>query len=179
MHEVETKILNVDSGQIAKKLEGFGAEKIQDTKLCVDWFKVKGQPDSEVQWYLRIRSYSDGKSEVTWKGKSDKLGVSRKHKEINFVTGEPEKLAELFGEIGLEKYASQEKYRKSWQFKDWRFDLDQYPNMPAYLEIEGKDEVHIQAAIEMLDLGSHKASPEGEKLLIENEYGLNWHSMKF
>lgn len=179
MHEVETKILNVDEGKIISKLAELGARKVLDTKLSVNWFWPKGSKEGQTGWYLRIRTYSNGESEVTWKGKSEVLGASRKHKEINFLISEPKKLTDLFVELGLEKYAYQEKYRKSWVKEDWRFDFDQYPEMPAYLEIEGRDEEHIQRAIVLLDLQGNKTSAEGERVLIQKEYGLDWYDMRF
>jgi len=179
MNEVETKILNVDKSQLESKLNSLGAKKILDTKLVVNWYRPQGCTDGQDPWFLRIRSYSDGKSEVTWKGKSTVLGVARQHPEINLLTSEPTKLSELFKAIGLELYAHQEKYRLSWILDDYRFDLDQYPQMPAYLEIEGQSEDHIQAAIKLLDLTEHEASSEGERVLIQTKYSLNWHDMKF
>lgn len=179
MYEVETKVLEVELTAIARKMADLGAEKVQETRLNVDWFREKGKSAGQDLWYLRVRTYSNGKKEVTWKGKSEILGSSRKHKEINFTVSDAEAAADLFLELGLEKYAHQEKDRISWTLKDWRFDLDQYPKMPAYLEIEGKDENHIQEAVELLGLQGHKTSPEGEKVLIETEYKLNWHKMEF
>ena len=81
--------------------------------------------------------------------------------------------------MGLERYAHQEKYRISWLYKRWRFDLDQYPGMPAYLEIEGYSGKHIRQALELLGLSGHKTSSEGERILIQKEYGLNWYDMRF
>ncbi|MEK7062419.1 MAG: hypothetical protein AAB946_00120, partial [Patescibacteria group bacterium] len=57
---------------------------------------------------------------------------------------------DLFEKIGLEKYARQEKDRTSFVYKDWQFDIDQYPNMPAFLEIEGNSEEHVKEAIKLL-----------------------------
>lgn len=116
---------------------------------------------------------------MTWKGKSDKLGISRKHREINFYIQEPDKLSELFEAIGLEQYARQEKYRTSWTYQDWRFDLDEYPGMPPYLEIEGSSEESIQDAVITLELTGHQTSQEGERMLIQKEYNLDWYNMSF
>lgn len=179
MYEVETKVLDVDAAALAEQLQELGARQVQDTKLVVDWFRQPEWREGDDEWYLRIRSYSDGKAEVTWKGRSEKLGVSRKHKEINFLVPDPEIIADLFEAIGLERYAHQEKFRKSWMLEDWRFDLDQYPGMPAYLEIEGASEEHIQQALLMLDVIGHKTSSEGERVLIQTEYGLDWYNMRF
>jgi adenylate cyclase class 2 len=178
-HEIETKILNVDKNFILQKMLKLGAQKLQETRLVVDWFRTANSGEGGDPWYLRIRSYSDGKSEITWKGKSDVLGASRKHKEINFTVSSHELAEDFLHELGLEKYAHQEKDRISWAYQNWRFDLDQYPGMPAYLEIEGQSENHIQDAIKLLELGTNKSSSEGERILIQNEYSLDWYNMKF
>lgn len=178
-HEIETKVLDIDAENIKGKLVSLGAEKIQETRLVVDWFRPKGVKEGEDQWFLRIRSYSDGKHEVTWKAKSDILGTARKHKEINFLINEPEKLGDLFDEIGLEKYAHQEKDRTSFTYKNWQFDIDQYPGMPAFLEIEGNSEDHVKEAIKLLGLENNRTWAKGERILIQDTYNLDWYDMKF
>lgn len=177
-HEIETKVLDIDSAEIQKKLAELGAEKISETRLSVDWYGsevAKGQEP----WFLRIRSNSEGVHQVTWKAKSDIQGTTRKHKEINFNIGEPEQLADLFEELGYRKYAHQEKDRTTYSLKEWTFDIDQYPGMPALIEIEGNSEEHVKEAIQMLDLESHKTWANGERILIEEVYGLNWYEMRF
>jgi adenylate cyclase class 2 len=178
-HEIETKVLEINQKKIIALLKKLGAKKIQQTRLIVDWYRLQGVKAGKDPWFLRIRSYSDGKSEVTWKAKSDILGTARKHKEINFLIAEPEKLSDLFQEIGLELYAHQEKDRVSYIFKNWQFDIDQYPRMPAYMEIEGTSEKHINEAIKLLKLENHKTWAKGERILIQETYGLDWYNMKF
>ncbi len=92
---------------------------------------------------------------------------------------EPEKLSDLFEELGLEKYAHQEKDRVSFTLKDWQFDIDQYPKMSAYMEIEGKSEEHIHEALKLLHLENNKTSAQGERILIQETYGLDWYNMRF
>lgn len=105
--------------------------------------------------------------------------MTRKHKEINFNILEPEKLSDLFDELELEKYAHQEKDRTSFTYEDWQFDIDQYPNMPAYLEIEGTSEENVKEAIKLLGLENNKTWAKGERILIQDTYGLDWYNMKF
>ena len=102
VHEIETKVLDINTSEIIKKLRVLGARKIAKTRLIVMWYRFKGVKEGEDPWFLRIRSNSDGIHEVTWKAKSDILGTARKHKEINFNVAEPEKLADLLEELGLE-----------------------------------------------------------------------------
>lgn len=178
-HEIETKVLDIDAKGIRKKLESLGAKKTQETRLAVDWYRIKGVKEGEDPWFLRIRSNSEGKHEVTWKAKSDILGTARKHKEINFQIPEPEKLTDLFEELGLERYAHQEKDRVSFVYKDWQFDIDQYPGMPAYLEIEGTSEEHVKEAMLLLEISNNPTWAKGERILIQDTYGLDWYSMTF
>ena len=178
-HEIETKVLDINADKIIRSLVSLKAEKTQDTTLIVDWYRQKGIKEGEDPWFLRIRSYSDGKHEVTWKAKSDILGTARKHKEINFNIAEPEKLSDLFEELGLEKYAHQEKKRTSFTLKDWTFDIVQYPRMPAYMEIEGTSEEHVRKAIKLLGLEKNPTWAKGERILIQETYGLDWYEMRF
>ena len=178
-YEIETKVLDIDEKTLKEKFLSLGARKVQDTRLVVDWYRTKGVKNGEDKWFLRIRSDSEGKHEVTWKKVSKILGTARKHKEINFLIEEPEKLSDLFEEIGLEKYAHQEKDRVSFMHKDWRFDIDQYPKMPAFLEIEGKSESHVKEAIKLLGLEKNRTWADGERTLIENIYKLDWYNMNF
>ncbi len=178
-YEIETKVLEINVENVVSKLVGLGAKKILDTRFVVDWFRMKVVKENEDPWFLRIRSDSDGKHEVTWKAKSEILGTARKHKEINFTVSDAAGVADLFTELDLEKYAHQEKDRISFLYENWRFDIDQYPNMPAFLEIEGASEESINTAINLLELGSHKTWAKGERLLIQELYGLNWYDMKF
>lgn len=181
-NEIETKVLDIDGEAIKKKLIELGATKTKETILRVDWWRPKGIGEGEDPWFLRIRSYGSGadiKYEVTWKAKSEILGTARKHKEINFMIPEPEKLSELFEELGLELYAHQDKERVSFTLKDWAFDIDTYPKMPPYLEIEGTSEAHVNEAVALLGLEKNRTWAKGERILIQDIYHLDWYEMRF
>ena len=178
-YEVETKVLDIDVDAVKEKLALLNARQTQDTRLAVDWYRPMGEKEGEESWFLRIRSNTEGKNEVTWKAKSDIIGIARRHKEINFFIDEPEELADLFEELGLEEYAHQEKDRTSYVLDDWSFDIDQYPGMPAFLEIEGTSEDHILEAITLLGLEQNPTWATGERILIQERYGLDWYQMRF
>jgi adenylate cyclase class 2 len=178
-NETEVKILNIDTKQLMKRFDALGAKKKQETKLSVSWFRLSGTNEGEDKWFLRIRSNFQGKHEVTWKGKSTIFDKARQHEEINFFIQEPKKLSELFEKIGLEKYAFQEKNRTSFEYLDWKFDIDQYPDMPEFLEIEGNSEEHIKEAIKLLHMENNKTWADGERTLIQDVYNLDWYNMKF
>lgn len=179
MHEIETKILEVNTKDIIKRLNDIGATEIQNTRLYVDWYCPKGAMTTSHPWYLRVRKTSDGKSEISWKSLEKFVGNTRQSQEININVSDFEKAKDLLSAIGLEHYAHQEKDRISFKYKDWNFDLDQYPGMPAYLEIEGTSEEHVGEAILLLELENHEALSQGETKLIRERYGLDWNNMRF
>lgn len=177
--EIETKVLDIDPKGIIKKLKKLGAKKIQETRLRVDWYRPRGCEDGKEDWYLRIRTHKSGKYECTWKPKSKHQGLIRINRDINFLIEEPEKLDELFMELSLEKYAYQEKDRTSYKYKNWLFEIDEYPGMPAFLEIEGNSEEHIKKGMKLLGIEKNRTWNDGEKSLINKVYNLDWNTMKF
>lgn len=179
MHEIETKVLEVDPIEIAQKIESIGAEKIKDDLLKVDWFSLPGIDKNAQPWYLRIRSYSSGKVEITWKDEPKLINNFRKGQEIEVLIDNHEKMKALFESIGLFCYAHQEKKRVSWRLGNVQFDLDTYPNMPSFLEIEVQDEKDIDIMIKKLNLTKNETWNDGERTLIEDKYGLNWSQMSF
>ena len=179
MHEIETKILEIDAKDIAEKLTNLGAEKIQDVMLTVDWFSLPDLVKENHPWYLRVRSYSSGKTEITWKGKPEITGTVRKVEEINILVDDHEKTRMLFEALGLVCYAHQEKTRVSWKINNVQFDMDTYPKIPTYLEIEAGSEKEIVDMIKKLSLEKFKTWNEGERTLIEKKYELNWFNMRF
>ena len=46
-------------------LNSLGANRIQSTTLIVAWHRIKGTKEGDDPWFLRIRSNSEGKHEVT------------------------------------------------------------------------------------------------------------------
>ncbi len=179
MHEIETKVLGIDVKDITKKIEGLGAQKIQEVELRVDWFSLANVDKNDQPWFLRVRSYSTGKIEVTWKGKPEITGTVRQVKEINVLVDDHEKMKMLFEAIGLVVYAHQEKKRVSWKLNNVQFDLDTYPKMSSYLEIEAQSEKEITDMIKKLNLEEYESWNDGERTLIEEKYKLNWSNMRF
>lgn len=179
MHEIETKILEIDTDSVVNKLIELGANKIKETRLIVDWYCTKEAIENGHPWYLRVRSASDGKSEITWKSLETFVGNTRQSKEVNVDVSDFNSAKLILEAIGLVHYAHQEKDRISFTHQGWNFDLDQYPGMPAYLEIEGISEDHVAEAIGLLELQSHEALSQGETKLIRERYGLDWNNMRF
>ena len=57
--------------------------------------------------------------------------------------------------------------------------MDTYPGMPPYLEIESDSEESIKEAMKLLGLENNKTWEKGERILIQEVYGLDWYNMNF
>lgn len=179
MQEIETKVLEINKEEIIKKLEDLGAEKIQDVLLKVDWFSPAELEKENHPSYLRLRSYSSGKVEVTWKGKMQISDGARQVDEVNVLVDGYENTKLLFEALGYVCYAHQEKKRMSWKLGSVQFDMDTYPNVPTFLEIEANSGEEIKKMIQKLNLEKFETWNEGERTLIENKYKLKWLDMRF
>lgn len=180
MKEVERKVLEVSVEEIKTKLLALNAKETQNTKMVIDWFGPKGLThNGDDPWYLRIRKFGDDYSEISWKSLPVFVGNTRQSEEVTVEVKNSNVAKDLLKGLNFENYAHQEKIRNSFVLEDWIFDLDQYPGMPPYLEIEGKDHIHVDKAVKMLGLENHIQISEGEKKLIEEKYGLNWRNMSF
>lgn len=179
MQEIETKVLEINKEEIIRKLEDLGAEKIQDVLLKVDWFSPADLVKDNHPSYLRLRSYSSGKVEVTWKGKMKISDGARQVEEVNVLVADYETTKLLFEALGYVYYAHQEKKRMSWRLGDVQFDMDTYPGVPTFLEIEASSGEEIKKMIEKLNLENFETWNEGERTLIENKYKLKWSDMHF
>lgn len=109
MKEVELSVLEINKKAVISKLRKLNAQKLQSVLLKVWWYCDIGDNPENLPWFLRIRSYSDKKYEVTWKSKSKTNTHSRSHKEINFTVDNIEAVKDFFKEINMKLYAYQEK----------------------------------------------------------------------
>ena len=180
MNEVETKVLDIDEAALRAKLAQLGAKEVADGRLIVDWYGVRDVSAEDQPWRLRIRT-GHGKNEVTWKGKATSIpgALTRTVEELQTTVFDAAVLGAIFEKLGLERSAHQEKDRTSFIYKEWRFDIDRYPGIPAFVEIEGSSEEHIAEAMQLLDLVGHRTWTTGERRLIEQVYGKVWHQMHF
>ncbi len=179
MNEIETKILEINIDEIRARIEALGAEKIGEARLFVDWYQPKNTVKGKEAWYLRIRNTFDGGYELTWKGKEEAENGIRSVREIHFHLHDHEQMRELLEVFGMELYAHQEKDRSSWRLGQVRFDLDTYPGIPPFLEIEGPDIESVETMIKTLGLSSNERWADGERTLIDGKYKVDWSAMRF
>ncbi|WSG62693.1 class IV adenylate cyclase [Nocardia sp. NBC_01730] len=72
--------------------------------------------------------------------------------EIETTVGDLQAVAEILTHLGLREVRYQENYREEWKLGDTVFDIDTWPGLPTFLEIEGADEAAVRSAAARLGL---------------------------
>jgi adenylate cyclase, class 2 len=60
--------------------------------------------------------------------------------------------------MGFKPLRYQENYREEWKLGEVTLDLDTWPDLPMFLEVEGPDEAVVRAAVDKLGLDLAHAS---------------------
>ena len=156
MEEIEVKFLNIDSDLVQKRLKEVGAKKIFDRLYRR---KVFDYPDLRLNnkgAWIRIRDEGD---RITLAFKQ-RIGIEVHNGKTNDKTMEEieikissfEKMAEILCKIGLKEKFYEENRRIRYQLGDIEFDIDFWPKLEPYLEIETSSWEEIDKAIKLLNL---------------------------
>lgn len=154
MEEIEVKFLNVNSDSLQKKLKEIGAKKIFDKvyrRRVFDYPDLRF--DKKGSW-LRLR---DEGNRVTLAFKQ-RVGVKthdgttddKTMEEIEIEVSDFEKTAKLLTKIGFKEKFFEENRRIRYQLGKIEFDIDFWPGLEPYLEIEAFSWKEINRAIKLL-----------------------------
>lgn len=150
--EFEARFLSVDVDAITARLRGRGATCTMPRTL-MRRVVLKNQEISDRGGWLRLREQG-AKTLLTYKQVNDTNGASG----IDSILEAEAEVADfhatqhLLEAMGFTTLHYQENYREEWQLDDVTYDLDTWPDLPTYLEVEGPDEAAVRAAAAMLDL---------------------------
>ncbi|MEK7497006.1 MAG: class IV adenylate cyclase [Patescibacteria group bacterium] len=173
MEEIEVKFLNINPVEIENKLKSIGAQKVGE------WLyrrRVFDYPDlrlaAEHSW-LRLRDEGD-KITLAFKRRlgvqtSDGTTSDTGMEEMEIVVSDFEQTGALLEAIGLKEKFYEENRRVRFMKNEVEFDIDTWPKLPPYLEIEGKLWEQVNAASLSLGLKSE----DGKRFSTHQVYKLN------
>ena len=168
MQEIEVKFLNIDQDKLQLKLAEIGAKKIgeyfyrrrvfdyPDWRLdkAASWLRLREEGDS-ITLSFKKRTGAD-----THDGTSNDTGME----EIEIEVNDFGRTAELILKLGfIEKHYAENK-RIRWIKDGVEFDIDTYPELEPYLEIEAPAWEQIDKAIEWLEF-----NPADKRIFSANQ----------
>ncbi|MGM5482076.1 MAG: class IV adenylate cyclase [Nanobdellota archaeon] len=169
--EYEVKILDIDIKNVFSKLDSAAAkkkgEKIQ-RRYVYDF-----SPKSENSW---IRLRTDGKkTTLTIKEiHSDKIDGTQ---ETEIIVDDFEKTNLILEKLGYKARSYQENKRISYSLEKSKIEIDFWPKIPPYLEIEGESSDDVMNALKLLGYSPSDTTCINTMEVYE-KYGLDINSFK-
>jgi adenylate cyclase class 2 len=142
--EFEAKVLGIDVADITRRIEEAGGSHVAERKMRRFVYDIRA--GDQGRW-MRLR---DTGSEVTLCVKEivgDSIDGTR---ETETSVGDFQVTHELLGLLGFRPSAYQENRRSSWLLDGARLEIDAWPLIPPYLEIEGDDAEQVRLTADRL-----------------------------
>lgn len=167
--EIEAKFLNIDHDEIREKFKVLGAELKEPVRLMRR--KNFDYPDKrlekEFSGWIRVRDEGD-KITLAYKQLDDR--TLHGTKEISVDVSNFEETCKLLETIGLEAQSYQETKRESWELDGAQIELDEWPWVQPFLEIEAADESAIRTITEKLGLRLEDAVHGSVEIAYQAEF---------
>ncbi len=175
--EIEARFINIDKAEIIRKLLQLGAVDQGEEHLQeIIFYDKDGKWQFEERKCIRLRKTS---KKVTMTFKNSKIEMVDGTKEIELEINDMEKAKLLLLEAGLILYRQQEKKRHTFHLGEVTLDIDTWPSVPPYIEIEGPSEQLVRDAAGQLGLSWNDAIFEAVHFMIEKQYGIPFPRLRY
>lgn len=150
--EYEIRILEINKGEMVKKLEKLGATKTGEFEQKRYVYDLR--PIEKGKW---IRLRTNGKV-TTLAYKDIVSNTIDGTKEVEFEIEDFNKANEFLEKIGFENRGYQENRRIQYILNNVEIDIDSWPMIPTYMEIEGQSEEEIIQMKKFLNVDETKVT---------------------
>ena len=165
--EYEVRVLEIDKDHLIKKLNDLGAKfKGEYNQKRYVYNTV---PKCDGKW-LRLRT--NGK-ETTLTYKSVEKDSIDGTKELEIKVDDFYKTNELLEIAGIKSKGYQENNRIQYILDDVEIDIDTWPLIPTYVEIEGKDEESVKKILKKLELEENRVTTLDVQSVYERVYNID------
>ncbi len=170
--EYEVRVLEIDVDKIIDKLNVLGAKKIEDSfqrRFLYDF-----NPVLPNKW-IRLRTNGEVTTLTIKDVSSDKIDGT---KELEIVVDSFENANEILHELGYNPRGIQENKRIKYDLNGVEVDIDSWPLIPSYLEIEGKSEEEVYNTLNLLGIEREKATSLDVQNIYKDIYGISLEDQK-
>jgi len=148
--EYEIRVLEIHVENVVQKLESLGAVKVGE--FFQRRFVYDLIPKEKGKW-IRLRT----NGELTTLAYKDIVSNTIDGtKEVEFTISNFDTANEFLERIGFKSRSYQENKRLQYELDGIEIDIDSWPLIPTYMEIEGKNVDEVNSIIEKLDVDKSK-----------------------
>ncbi len=175
--EIEARFLEIDKEKIIDTLRNVSAKDLGEEML------------SEIIFYDKDLRWKDDTGELVKLRKNSKkitLTYKKRHEvaidgmeEIEVEVSDFDNTKAILEKSGLVAYRQQEKKRHTFVYEDIVFDIDTWPKIPTYIEIEAPTEEKVRKGASLIGLPWENAVFEGPRTVIENVYKIPVGSFRY
>ena len=169
--EFEAKILDIDVNTIISKLESLGAKKIKEKEQ--KRYVYDFSPKKENSW---VRLRTDGEK-TTLAIKEIENHEIDGTKELEVVVDDFEKTNAILEKLGYNHKGYQENKRISYILDDVEIEIDSWPKIPPYLEVEGKSIQDVEKIVKLLGYEMSQTTSINTTEVYK-KYGINIQDIK-
>ena len=170
--EYEIRVLEIDTEQVVNTLDKLGAKKLGEYNQRRYVYDLK--PVQDGKW-IRLRTNGQ---KTTLAYKDIVSNTIDGTKEVEFIVDYFDNANEFLNKIGFNARSYQENKRIQYKLEDVEIDIDSWPMIPTYLEIEGNDEVSVNNMINKLNLEKQKITTLNCDDIYRNFYNIDISKIK-
>lgn len=172
MIEYEARVLEVNKDELEKKLKSLGAEKIADFNYRRRVYDFN--PRSDGKW---IRLRTDGnKTTLTLKEIKSKEIDGTIENEIEVSDFDATDI--ILNKLGYKAHTYQENKRTRYLLDGVEIDIDTWPYIPTYVEIEGKSTKQVKEMIKKLGFDQNKVTSIDVQEVFKQFYNIDIAKME-
>jgi adenylate cyclase class 2 len=166
--EIEAKFLRIDASALRASLRAAGAtlEHEERTLRRRNFDHPDGRLEAIGGW-VRIRDEGH-RTTMSYKQLNDR--TLHGTKEVDLVIDDGDKAEQFLLAIGLVRKSVQETRRESWKLGTCEVEIDTWPWIPSFAEIEGPDEASVRATCAALHLPWENALHGSVEVAYRDEY---------
>lgn len=169
MHiEYECTILEIDKEKFIEKIEKLGAKKIGD--FYQKRYVYDFNPVDPNKW-IRLRN-NGKKTTLTIKNIVDKNKIGGTE-ELEIEVSNFENTNKILETLGYKSRNYQENKRVTYELDDVEIDIDSWPMIPTYVELEGKDEQSVINLIKKLEIEDKNITNYDVVSIYKEIYGID------
>jgi adenylate cyclase, class 2 len=146
--EIEVKILNIDVEKVRKTLLDAGAEKVFYGGIDVIHYDFPDFRIKNSNCYFRLRKKGE-KTELVFKGDYESDDYATRE-ETETKVEDFEKMKKIIAKLGMVIAIEYKKKRETYKLGNTLFEIDFYPDFPAFIEVEAPREEDVQKGVKLL-----------------------------